>query len=116
MGVSLILLKILFASHLVKKESEVRQFLRTREKEAIKDKLLLSKCLLSLAIVLTLFATEEIHHLRPALSALIGATVTLILVRPEPKKIFSEIEWPVIFFFIALYIMVGGVDEAGTLL
>lgn len=76
---------------------------------------MLLKCLSALVIVVALFATEEIHHLKPAFSAIMGAALTLVLVRPEPRKVFSEIEWPVLLFFASLYVMVGGVDKAGTL-
>jgi len=115
MGISLISLKIIFRPYLIKKEERVHQVLQMRENEAIKDKKILMNCILALASVLTLFATEKIHHLKPAFIAILGAIIALVLVRPEPDEILSEVEWPVLFFFASLFIIVGGVDNTGIL-
>lgn len=115
MGVSLFLLKIIFRSFLVKKKEKISQFLKMREEEAIKDKSILVKCVFSLILIVALFATEEFHGLKPSMVALIGAVITLLFVRPDPYEILSEIEWPVLFFFAGLFIIVGGVDHAGVL-
>ncbi len=114
-GVSLIALKIIFASQLQKRKDKIRQILHMREKEAIRDKISLLKCLLILAFVVALFATEEIHGIKPALDAILGAALTLIIVRPKVKEVFSRVEWSILLFFGALFVMVGGVDKAGTL-
>lgn len=115
MGVSLITFKFIFGSRLKKKEKKESQRIQMREREIIKDRGLLFKCLFVLVGVIVLFTTEEIHHFKLAFSAILGAAFALILVRPEPREILSDIEWPVLIFFAALYTMVGGIEEAGTL-
>lgn len=115
-GVDLILLKALYSPYLVsRKEERMQKILQMNEWEAIKEKRVLLKCILALIIVVILFVTEEIHNLRSSFIAIIGAAITLILVRPDPKEVFSQIEWPVLLFFAGLFVIVGGVDRAGFL-
>lgn len=115
MVVSLIALRVIFGSYLVKKEERVNKVLQMNEREAIKNKRILRDCILALAIVLALFASEKIHHIKPAFIALLGAIITLVLVRPKPDEILSEVQWSVLFFFAGLFIIVGGVDKTGIL-
>jgi len=112
-GISLLISRFLCSSCLVRREERVREILKMNEWDAIREKAMLLKCIIALIIVVVLFVTEEIHHLRSSFIALIGATITLILVRPDPKEVFSQIEWPVLLFFAALFVIVGGVDQAG---
>jgi Na+/H+ antiporter NhaD/arsenite permease-like protein len=44
-----------------------------------------------------------------------GAVLLLILSRVELHPILAEVEWPTIFFFIGLFILVGGIDQVGLL-
>ncbi|MCD6407078.1 ArsB/NhaD family transporter [Candidatus Aerophobetes bacterium] len=114
--VSIVFFKIIFSSSLRRKEDRIRKLSQLREEGSIKDKKVLLNCIISLSLVFSLFATEEVHHLKPAFVALLGATITLVIVgRGEVESILSEIEWSVLFFFASLFVIVGGVDQAGFL-
>ena len=35
--------------------------------------------------------------------------------RPDPAKLFGQVHWSVLFFFVALFVIVGGVENSGLL-
>ena len=86
------------------------------EKAAITDPVMLKKSLFVLALVLTGFVFHGALHYEPATVALFGAGLLLLLSKTkEPHDILAEIEWPTIFFFIGLFIIIGGVVKVGLI-
>jgi Na+/H+ antiporter NhaD/arsenite permease-like protein len=49
----------------------------------------------------------------PALMAAIGAALLLITRTVEPKRVYDEIDWGLLVFFVGLFIIVAGADRAG---
>jgi Na+/H+ antiporter NhaD/arsenite permease-like protein len=45
--------------------------------------------------------------------AAIGAALLLITRTVEPRKVYDEIDWGLLVFFLGLFIIVGGADRAG---
>lgn len=81
----------------------------------IKDPLLLKKSLLVLALTIAGFATHQIFHLESATIAMAGATLLMLISKVDMEKVFHEVEWPTLFFFIGLFILVGGLVEVGII-
>ena len=58
-------------------------------------------------------------HYEPATVALLGAATLLLVSGEDPHQALAEVEWSTIFFFIGLFIIIGGtvkvVDEAAAL-
>jgi Na+/H+ antiporter NhaD/arsenite permease-like protein len=48
-----------------------------------------------------------------ALMAAIGAALLLITRTMEPRKVYDEVDWGLLVFFLGLFIIVGGADRAG---
>lgn len=116
MAVFLILVKLVFGRRLQTKEELKRRILGMKEQDAIKDGPMLKKSLLVLSLVLIGFVLHGVFHYEPATVALFGASILLLLSKiKEPDKILAEVEWPVIFFFIGLFIMVGGLVKVGAI-
>jgi Na+/H+ antiporter NhaD/arsenite permease-like protein len=61
------------------------------------------------------FFTHHALGLEPATVALTGAAVLLLLSRAEPDDALRRIDWSTLFFFAALFVMVGGLQEAGAI-
>ncbi|MBU0483822.1 MAG: ArsB/NhaD family transporter [Proteobacteria bacterium] len=117
MMMALILVIYLFFRKKMQTTEELKQrVLAMNEKHAIKDPVMLKKSLFVLALVLVGFIFHGVFHYEPATVALFGAGLLLLLsgVR-EPHHIFAEVEWPTIFFFIGLFIIVGGVVKVGLI-
>ncbi len=64
--------------------------------------------------VLAFFAHQALH-VEPATVALTGAAVGLLVTRIELEKALSNIEWTTLFFFVALFVMVGALEATGAI-
>jgi Na+/H+ antiporter NhaD/arsenite permease-like protein len=65
--------------------------------------------------MLLLFVFGETVHLMPAVTALIGATVLLLWIRPDVEEMIEAVDWTTLVFFIALFVVVGAVQEVGLI-
>jgi Na+/H+ antiporter NhaD/arsenite permease-like protein len=61
------------------------------------------------------FFLHQALHLEPATVAMGGATVMLFTSRQPLERALSGIEWPTLFFFLGLFVMVGALDETGAI-
>jgi Na+/H+ antiporter NhaD/arsenite permease-like protein len=64
--------------------------------------------------VLAFFAHQELH-IEPATVALTGAAVCLLVTRLPLEQALAKIEWPTLFFFVALFVMVGALEATGAI-
>jgi len=64
---------------------------------------------------IVLFFAHQALHLEPATVALTGATVMLLISRQPLERSLAGIEWPTLFFFIGLFVMVGALEETGAI-
>jgi Na+/H+ antiporter NhaD/arsenite permease-like protein len=49
----------------------------------------------------------------PAMMAAIGAALLLITRTVEPKKVYDEVDWGLLVFFVGLFVIVAGAERAG---
>ncbi len=61
------------------------------------------------------FFVHQMIGVEPATVALTGAAIGLIVTRIPLEQALSKIEWPTLFFFVALFIMVGALEETGAI-
>lgn len=66
------------------------------------------------ATVLTFFVHKPLG-LEPATVALCGATAMLALSRQSLDSVLGGIEWPTLFFFVGLFVMVGALEHTGAI-
>jgi Na+/H+ antiporter NhaD/arsenite permease-like protein len=64
--------------------------------------------------ILVFFAHKALH-LEPATVALSGATLMLLVSRQPLERSLAGIEWPTLFFFVGLFVMVGALEETGAI-
>ncbi len=85
----------------------------------ITDHALLKKCLAVIFLTITLFVLHGSLGLESATVALSGAGLLLLLTATRDEgaivKVLSKIEWPAIFFFGGLFILVGALVETGVI-
>ena len=67
-----------------------------------------------LATILAFFA-HQTFHIEPATVALTGASVGLLVTRIDLEQALSHIEWTTLFFFVALFVMVGALEATGAI-
>jgi Na+/H+ antiporter NhaD/arsenite permease-like protein len=61
------------------------------------------------------FFVHSALGLEPATVALAGATTMLLVSRQPLERALAGIEWPTLFFFIGLFVMVGALEETGAI-
>jgi Na+/H+ antiporter NhaD/arsenite permease-like protein len=112
----IISIKIIFGKRLTVKEGLRQRVMAMDEKAAIKDPALLKKSLAVLAVTMTGFVLHGALHLQPATIALFGAGLLLLVSGiKDPHHILAEAEWATLFFFIGLFIIIGGVVKVGLI-
>ena len=91
-------------------------------REAIPDKAFLHRCLFLLVITNVAFCLHSFIHLEPATVALLGASLFMVIGHARRKSddteeltYLAEVEWKTIFFFIGLFILVGGLVKVGVI-
>ena len=62
-----------------------------------------------------LFFAHQALGIEPATVALMGATVALLVTRQKLDEVLARIEWPTLFFFLALFVIVGALEETGAI-
>ncbi|HFD80411.1 MAG TPA: citrate transporter [Gammaproteobacteria bacterium] len=85
------------------------------EDNAIRDRKTLGRAIIALGCVLVLFVLHHHLHFYPAYVTFIGVALAFVLVKPDPDTVLRQLEWPVLLFFIALFVIVGGVQNSGLL-
>jgi Na+/H+ antiporter NhaD/arsenite permease-like protein len=68
-----------------------------------------------LVVTILAFFAHQALHIEPATVALTGAAVALLVTRIDLEKALAGIEWPTLFFFVALFVMVGALEETGAI-
>ncbi|MDD3653390.1 MAG: SLC13 family permease [Desulfotomaculaceae bacterium] len=91
------------------------KIMELNEREEIKDAALLRKCLLVIGLTILGFMLHQYVHLESSIIALSGASLLLLITRDDPEHALQAVEWPVIFFFVGLFIIVGALEEVGVI-
>jgi Na+/H+ antiporter NhaD/arsenite permease-like protein len=68
-----------------------------------------------LVATIVLFFGHQALNLEPATVAMTGAAVMLLVSRQSLERSLAGIEWPTLFFFIGLFVMVGALEHTGAI-
>ena len=87
-----------------------------REEYKITNKKLLYYCGLMLGLTIFLFIIHGALHMEPAVAALIGAALLMVISRVDIVEMLEkEIEWPTLIFFMMLFVVVAGAESTGLI-
>lgn len=64
-----------------------------------------------LILVILGFVLHDVTHIETCVTAMLGASFLLLF--EKPKDILCDVEWNTIFFFIGLFIIIGGLEATG---
>ncbi|MGL4798573.1 MAG: ArsB/NhaD family transporter [Cellulosilyticaceae bacterium] len=113
--VTIAILYFVYGKKLWVEESYKQEVMLLDEKKAIKDKGLLIKSLIGMALVLAGFILHDHLGISSGVVALSAATLMLLIGKQDVEEVMAHIEWTTIFFFIGLFILVGGLEEVGLI-
>lgn len=96
--------------------------LALKARDAVRDRPFLIRCVMLLGLTTVGFCFHGVLHLEPATVALLGASLFMIVGHGHGKAsggeeldYLTEVEWKTIFFFIGLFILVGGLVKVGAI-
>lgn len=112
---AILLLRYIFRNELATLPEEHEALDHIDEAAALKDKRSLAKILIVMGFVILGFFLHTALHLSPAFVALLGAAAALLWVQPDMEDLLKEVEWSVLLFFAALFVVVGGLEASGLL-
>ncbi len=112
---ALLLLRYLLRRELKETPKNIEVLMELNPKEALKNGNTARKVLIILGVTIVLFFFEEKLHISSTFIALCAASAALVWVRPDIQETLGRIEWSVLIFFVALFVMIGGLEKTGIL-
>ena len=109
--VSTLVLMFLFRKSLRASKEKMEHVANLDNSATITDKGLMIRSLITLALVILGFVTHDKTHIASYVFAVAGASFLLLF--EKPKEIYKDVEWLTIFFFIGLFIIIGGLEATG---
>jgi Na+/H+ antiporter NhaD/arsenite permease-like protein len=110
-----VVMKVLFGRKLKVSEVNRLRVMAMDESRLIRNPVLMKKSLVVMGLTVAGFALHGVLHLEPATIAFTGAAVLLLISGEHPHHILAEVEWTTVFFFMGLFIMVGGLVKVGMI-
>ena len=101
----------LFRKKLKTTEEKMKEAANIDNSNTITDKVHMIRSLIVLGFVILGFVTHDMTHIETCVAAMLGASVLLLF--EKPTEILRDVEWNTIFFFIGLFIIIGGVEASG---
>lgn len=111
MIVVLTVLTFIFRHQLHAEEDKMKEVANLDNTKTITDKGLMFRSMFVLGLVIAGFVTHDITHIQTCVAAMLGASILLLF--EKPADILRDVEWNTIFFFVGLFIIIGGVEASG---
>ena len=64
-------------------------------------------------VVVTVVVAGFLLGVPPAMMAALGAAALLVTRTTEPRKLYAQVDWGLLVFFVGLFLIVGGAENAG---
>ncbi len=113
--VNIFILKFIFKHKMHATDQQKMRVMNMDESVAINDKKLLIKGGIVMALTVAGFMLHAELGFESATVALFGASLYLLISNIDPEDILLEVEWPTIFFFASLFILVGALEDVGVI-
>lgn len=111
MCVVLTVLTFIFRKKLHASQDKMDEVAKIDNSHTITDKALMIRSTLILTLVILGFMLHDVTHIETCVVAMLGASILLIF--EKPNEILQDVEWNTIFFFIGLFIIIGGLEASG---
>ncbi|WP_435164585.1 ArsB/NhaD family transporter [Paenibacillus glycanilyticus] len=115
--VTIALLVWIYRKKLIVTDESKQELMDLRAEDYITDRKLMMKSLTILLLTITGFVLHSVIHVEAAAIALGGATLLMLIgvKREDAEAAFDMVEWETIFFFIGLFMLVGGLVETNII-
>jgi len=109
--VSIVILMFLFRKKLKTTPEKMLHVTNIDNSKTITNFPLMLRSSITLGLVIIGFLLHDIIHIQSCIVAMAGASFLMIF--EKPKHVLRDIEWNTIFFFIGLFIIIGGLEASG---
>lgn len=114
-SITLFVIRFLFRKDFSSLPSEVDLFEKLESKIYLKDRDTALRLLVVLGIAFVLFLRQDYLGISPAAIAIGAAAIAQLWIRPDPREILKQVDWEVLLFIAALFVIVGGLEASGVL-
>jgi Na+/H+ antiporter NhaD/arsenite permease-like protein len=94
-------------------DDELRQM--SQLADGVLDRSLAARSLAVLAVTIVAFLFARPLGLEGATIALLGASAVLLVSRVQVHDVLAQVEWPTLFFFVGLFVLVGALVDTGVI-
>lgn len=109
--VVLAFLAYVFKKDLITTEEKMKKVAEIDNSKTITDKKHMIRSMTILGLVILGFMLHDIIHVETCVVAMIGASILMLF--EKPTELLEKIEWNTIFFFVGLFIIIGGLEASG---
>ena len=109
------LLRYLFKTELSMQPRSSEAVMSLNPAETLNHPQTARRILIVLVGAILFFFIHHLLHIEPFLVAMGAAAIALLWVQPDINEVVRKVEWSVLIFFGALFVMVGGLEQAGVL-
>ncbi len=107
----IIFMVICFRKALKASPEKMQEISKIDNSNTIVDKALMIRSVIVLSGVILGFVLHDAIHIETCIVAMLGASILLLF--EKPTQILCDVEWNTIFFFIGLFIIIGGLEASG---
>lgn len=111
LSVVLAVLILIFRKQLHAAPEKMAAIAQLDNSHTITDYPLMIRSAIILGLVILGFVLHDVTHIETCITAMLGASFLLLF--EKPKDILGDVEWNTIFFFIGLFIIIGGLEASG---
>ena len=115
LAVTTTLLYFVFRKQLVVSDEHVAELERLDPARDMRERPYVGRSLAVLVGTIIAFFLHATLHVEPAVVALGGATILLLVAADDVEEALERVEWSTLFFFMGLFVMVGGLQEQGII-
>lgn len=115
LAVLVLIFYLMYRKQIKVDEESMKEVMSLNENSAIKDRPLLVKSVIMIAMVVLGFVFHAQLGLESATIALLAAGIMLLIGGQDAEDIILGVEWSTILFFIGLFVVVGGMESTGVI-
>ena len=109
------LVYLVYRSRLTIAEERAREVARLDPARDMRDRPYLKRSIAVLLGTIVAFFLHSALHVEPAVVALAGAALMLLVAADDVEDALERVDWSTIFFFVGLFVMVGGLEAQGII-
>ncbi len=107
----ILMLVLCFRKILIADENKMQEVVKIDNSKTITDYNLMVRSMIVLTLVILGFMLHDVIHIETCIVAMLGASILLLF--EKPTQILQDVEWNTIFFFVGLFIIIGGLEASG---